>query len=175
MAVLLQHMLCICPMHSMTLQGNKEPAMATIWYVLLGFWRLVVTPQAWRCFFRAVKTARESNRTHCPSSPGQIGVKGMSALCWVVTSFWRNDERRVGVVEKSPTEDGGFFWVTTAEGHWDPVVVDYYSCVWTPAGVIPLPWVDDWFPLADQWGPDRKEEVEEILPRRRSARSQFKN
>ena len=25
MAVLLQHMLCICPMHSMTLQGNKDP------------------------------------------------------------------------------------------------------------------------------------------------------
>ena len=32
MAVLLQHMLCVCPMHGITLQGNKDQALDYIIY-----------------------------------------------------------------------------------------------------------------------------------------------
>ena len=190
MAVLLQHMLCTCPMHGMTLQGNKEPVMATIWFVFLGFWRLVATPNAWRCFARAVKTARESNLAHCPSNPGRIGVKGASALAWIVTAFCRNGQG-VCLVHKVVDDDqtswrfagdmfpGGSASATPlADRIAEGFTHDYYSCVWTPAGVIPLPWAIDFFPFVCLKGgmvnlQNNNNGVP--IPRRRSPRSQFKN
>ena len=124
--------------------------MATMWHVVIGFWRLLVTPIAWPCYRKAVHTAKASNRLHCPSSPGRVGIRGRASLCWIVTSFWRED-LSVAIVEKFTNEEGGVYWLRSADmGNWAETSVDYYTGVWTPAWVIPLPWCLLWFPLANE-------------------------
>jgi len=168
----------------MTLQGNKEPVMATIWFVFLGFWRLLTTRLAWQCFPRAVKSARASNLAHCPENPGRVGLRGLAALCWVVTSFWKEDNSVYLVAKFQGTYEGDWYWgwigsqsgIDRVNNVLEPLTpVDYYTGVHTPVGVIPLPWVGDWFSHTTDKNIWHTPDDPNPAPRRRSPRSQFKN